>query len=157
MKDNVVKTPFSEMKSLLYATLAGVSFAISNFILGNNSQLGALTRLVAANGSLVFATSYITFLFTKSLLKKSEFYNWKKSNFRKSQNGEFYWTNLLGAFLYTAINSAAGFALVYAFQFAKYGNMNQGILTSLFGLSSIFSAILAYYIFGDKLKFYHVS
>mmetsp|Transcript_8858 Transcript_8858/g.7835 ORF Transcript_8858/g.7835 Transcript_8858/m.7835 type:complete len:206 (+) Transcript_8858:491-1108(+) len=34
--------------------------------------------------------------------------------------------------------------------------MNQGIITSLFGLSSIFSAAIAYFIFGDKLKIYHV-
>mmetsp|Transcript_25254 Transcript_25254/g.28004 ORF Transcript_25254/g.28004 Transcript_25254/m.28004 type:complete len:233 (+) Transcript_25254:369-1067(+) len=62
----------------------------------------------------------------------------------------------MGVCIYTAINSAAGFALVYAFHCAKYGNLNLGILTSLFGLSSIFSAIMAYFIFGDKLKMYHI-
>ena len=142
---------------MILAALAGVWFALNNYILGNNSGLGALSREVMENGSLVFAVIFIIFAYLRSLYQGTTFWSWEKSNFRNPSTGGFYWINLFGAVIYALINCVAGFLVVFTFQFAIYGNINQGILTSLFGLSSIFSAVIAYFVYSEKLKIYHVS
>mmetsp|Transcript_18623 Transcript_18623/g.16493 ORF Transcript_18623/g.16493 Transcript_18623/m.16493 type:complete len:371 (+) Transcript_18623:56-1168(+) len=146
----------SQVKSLLCALMAGMCFAVANYILGNNSRLGMLTREASENGSLVFTFLYAIYLLIQSIRHGKSFWRWQDSNFCNPETGGFYWTNFFGACIYTLINCAAGFGVIFTFQYALYGNMNQGILTSLFGLSSIFSAILAYYAFGDRLKIFHV-
>jgi len=145
------------MESLLFAFLAGCCFATGNYILGNNAKLGVLAREAAENGSLVFTFFYIIYLFFKYLSKGTTVWSWEESNYCHPETKSIYWPNVVGAIFYTLINCAAGFTVVFTFEFATYGNMNQGILTSLFGLSSIFSAVMAYFVFGDKLKAYHVS
>ena len=89
--------------------------------------------------------------------KGTKVWSWEESSFCHPITKGIYWPNVLGVILYTLISCSAGFAVVFTFQFALYGNINQGILTSLFGLASVFSAIIAYFAFGDRLKAYHVS
>ena len=119
--------------------------------------MGIITREVISNGNLLYATIYTLIMLIKSLFTNTTFWSWEKSNFRNPNTGGFNWTNFFGALLYCIIIFTGGTLLLYTFQFALYGNMNQGIITSLFGLSSIFSAVMAYYLFGDKLKSFHVS
>ena len=145
------------MKGLMYGAFAGVWFAICNYIMGVNSHLGALSKEVSENGSLIFIWTVMLFFFIKSIYNGNSLWEWRKSNFRNPSTGGFYWHNFLGWIVYTIIMTWAGFVIVYAFKFATFGNMNKGSLTSLFGLSSIFSAIIAYFLFGDKLKGFHVS
>ena len=145
------------MKSIFFALAAGVSFSLGNFILGHNSGLGVLAREVAEQGTLVYTLIFALMGYARCLYTGTKFWTWEESNFRNPETNGFYWQNLFGLILYSAINISSGFAVVFCFQFAIYGDINQGILTSLFGLSSIFSAVLAYFIFGEKLKLTHVS
>mmetsp|Transcript_15487 Transcript_15487/g.13521 ORF Transcript_15487/g.13521 Transcript_15487/m.13521 type:complete len:249 (+) Transcript_15487:205-951(+) len=115
-----------------------------------------LARETYENGSMVFVIIYLGINFVKAKIENKPFWKWEDSPFRNPETGGFHWKSLSGNLIYAVMNIISGFTVVWCFQFAVYGNMSQGILAALFGLSSIFSAILSYYIFGDKLKNYHI-
>ncbi|CAI2364227.1 unnamed protein product [Moneuplotes crassus] len=89
--------------------------------------------------------------------KGENYFNWKTSCFRNPTTGGFCWLNLLGTALYSLIMISISCCVYFTFRCALYADINQGILTSIFGLSSLISAVLAYFMFGDRLKKYHVS
>ena len=53
------------------------------------------------------------------------------------------------------VTFAAGLMIVLAFKFALYGRLNQGIVTSLFSLTSIYLAFFSYFAFNERLHFFH--
>ena len=116
-----------------------------------------LTREATENGSLVYTLGFLLYAYVRALYSGVPFWRWRDSHFRNPKTGGINWTNLIGVSAYVLITIAAGYAVVFTFKFATDGNINQGIITTLFGLSAIFSAILAYVVFGEKLKVSHVS
>mmetsp|Transcript_10352 Transcript_10352/g.11809 ORF Transcript_10352/g.11809 Transcript_10352/m.11809 type:complete len:161 (+) Transcript_10352:206-688(+) len=106
---------------------------------------------------MMYSLTFVSIQYIKSKYKGATFWSWEKSNFRHPHTNGVYWPNVIGIIWYLIIVFIGGTCVVYTFQFCIYGNINQGIITSLFGLSSIFSAIMAYFLFGDKLKIYHVA
>mmetsp|Transcript_26036 Transcript_26036/g.23054 ORF Transcript_26036/g.23054 Transcript_26036/m.23054 type:complete len:301 (+) Transcript_26036:263-1165(+) len=106
---------------------------------------------------MMYSLTFVSIQYIKSKYKGATFWSWEKSNFRNPHTNGVYWPNVIGIIWYLIIVFIGGTCVVYTFQFCIYGNINQGIITSLFGLSSIFSAIMAYFLFGDKLKIYHVA
>lgn len=144
-------------KSIIFALIASLCFFMSNYILGNKSILGALAREATEGGTLIYAIIFFLIQYCRALWKGESYWTWQTSNFRNPRTNGFYWTNFIGLVIYVTINIAAGFSVVYTFKFALDGNLNQGILTCLFGLSAIFSAVIAYFVFGEHLKGAHVS
>lgn len=47
--------------------------------------------------------------------------------------------------------------VTYAFMYALDAKVNQGVLTAIFSVSSIFSAVVAYFFHNEMLKMSHVS
>ena len=146
-----------QRKSILFALLTGLAFSIGNYILGNKANLGMLTREASENGSFVYVIVFLLISYGKSAYSNKPFWRWENSNFRNPATGGLNWANIAGLLIYTLISICGGFAVIFTFKFALEGDINQGIITTLFGLSAIFSAILAYVIFGERLKVAHVS
>ncbi|CAI2367431.1 unnamed protein product [Moneuplotes crassus] len=153
--ENPLKPPRQEMKSIMLAATAGVCFALGNYVLGIHADLGVLAREVSENGSLVFVIIFLLFSIVKSKYQGKTYWSWESCNFRDQETDGIHWIKVFGTVVYTLINVIQGFLVVFTFQFATYANMNQGILTSLFSFSAIFSALLAYFIFQDRLRIWH--
>ena len=82
-------------------------------------------------------------------------WTWEESYFRHPKGGlnKFNITIIL---LYALYNMIVGIFLVFCFKFALDADINQGILSSLFGLTAFFSAVGAYFLFNEKLKAAHI-
>lgn len=120
-------------------------------------MLGVLAREATEGGTLIYFIVFYTVGFVKAKYNNKTFWRWKDSNFRNPRTNGFHWLNFIGLCVYSINTILAGFAVVFTFKFAMLADMNQGILTTLFGLAAIFSSIIAYFIFGDRLKVSHVS
>ena len=90
----------------------------------------------------------------KTIIKKA-IWSWKESYFRHPKGGlnKF---NITIIFCYVLNNIIVGSILVFCFKFALDANINQGILTTLFGLTAFFSALGAYFLFNERLKVAHI-
>ncbi|CAI2364831.1 unnamed protein product [Moneuplotes crassus] len=154
--NNLKQVEKNQFLSVVYAAFCGVMFSFTNYIYGHFSTSGTVTRETFAFGTLVFAVGYYFVEFIHFKRQGKKYLTWQDSNFRNPETGKFCWKRFSAIFLYSAIILVSGYFLLYTFQFGTYGNMNHGILTSLFGLSAIFSAVLAYFLFGDRLKIFHV-
>ena len=54
------------------------------------------------------------------------------------------------------ISIAYAVAMLYSFRFALSAELNQGVIASLFSMAPAFSAMIAYFMFSEKLKRFHV-
>lgn len=48
-----------------------------------------------------------------------------------------------------------GVMIIIAFRFALYGKLNQGVISSLFSITSIYLATLAWLFFNEQLRIFH--
>ncbi|CAI2372023.1 unnamed protein product [Moneuplotes crassus] len=150
------KSQRSQGFSLLYGILAGSLFGMANFVMGSHAKIGFLSRSIQENGAFFVILCITLYSAISARIKGETYWSWQKSNFRDIETGKFHWKNLTGVLLYSAIILCAGFSVYFTFSFALYADINQGILTSLFGMAAVYSAIFAYFLFGDRLKIYHV-
>ena len=138
-------------QSVLFALLAGLWFATGNYIIGQGSALGFIALYAANVGNLVFAVIYYLYYALVRLYKNEHIWTWKESNYRHPEGGLNNF-NILMLALYTLANIVAYTLVVFWFKFALTAEINQGIITSIFGLVSFFSAVGAYIVFKEKLK-----
>ena len=82
-------------------------------------------------------------------------WTWEESYFRHPKGGlnKFNTAMILS---YAAYNMITLVFLVFCFKFALDANLNQGILSTLFGLTAFFSAVASYFLFNEKLKLAHI-
>ena len=53
------------------------------------------------------------------------------------------------------ITFLTGIIIIFAFKFALYGKLNQGVISSLFATTSIYLALAAWIFFGESLRINH--
>ncbi|CAI2371812.1 unnamed protein product [Moneuplotes crassus] len=142
--------------SLLYGVFAGILFGLGNYTLGIHVKMGYLATCIQGNGALLVIVISTVCSVLASVIKKKQIWTWEDSNFRNNQTGGFHWKNLAGILIYCLVVILTALCINLTFRFALYADINQGILTSIFGVSALISAVLAYFLFGDKLKNYHI-
>ena len=59
-------------------------------------------------------------------------------------------------FITMTISISQGLVMLYSFRFALSAELNQGVIASIFGTAPAFSAIMAYFMFSEKLKRFHM-
>lgn len=64
---------------------------------------------------------------------------------------------LIAVVIDACLTFAAGIAVIFSFKYCLYSGINQGVITALFSLSSLYLAIFAYYFFDQKLTGFHIT
>ena len=83
------------------------------------------------------------------------FYSYSESNFRrKDGSGKFHWPLFWFAWCFGFIQFMCGIVYIYALNAALLAEINQGVITSLFTLNSVFSGIIFFFVYSEKLKLY---
>lgn len=128
-----------------------------NYIIGSKAGLGILAREATEQGSLLYAIIYFSAMHYQHFKNGKNYGSWEHSNFRNSETGGFHWFNFFGVIWYIINLILSGVLVIFAYKYAILADINQGILSTLFALAALFSAIIAYFVFGEKLKLVHVS
>lgn len=87
---------------------------------------------------------------------KGYYYEWKHSKFLKHNGKEINIYACLSVVIDALLTFAAGIAVLFSFQYCLYSGINQGVITALFSLSSLYLAIFAYYFFKQKITAFHI-
>ena len=142
-------------KSVMLSIIAGVWYAFANFFIGEKANLGFLTVFVSCLGTLIFGLAIILYRVVIKCKKNEAIWTWEESYFRHPKGGLNKFNTAI-IVSYTAYNMLIRIILVFCFNFALVADINQGILTTLFGLTAFFSAWAAYFLFNERLKIAHI-
>ena len=140
---------------ILTAVTAGVMFALCNFFIGKASHHAIYSRVVSPIGALLFASVYNFAVTIIQKIQRNRFFVWEDSQFKHPETNGIYWLYVLILLIDAVITFSGGIFIVYAFQFAIYGEVNQGVIASLFSLTSIYIAFISYFAFNEKLHCFH--
>lgn len=88
--------------------------------------------------------------------QKGYFYEWRHSKFLKKNGTSINVFAILSVLVDACLTFAAGIAVLFSFQYCLYSGINQGVITALFSLSSVYLAVFAYYFFNQKITIFHV-
>lgn len=142
------------MKSSIFALIACCWYATANFIIGNKSSLGFLASSSLSQGHLVYGMIYWYVYSLRRICQRKKIWTWKKSSFRFPTGGLNCYNTMI-CILYTINQLWAAILVVLCYYFSENANINQGIISSLFGLSGLFSAVGANIFFNEKLRKAH--
>jgi drug/metabolite transporter (DMT)-like permease len=140
---------------MITAISGGISFALSNFFLSKTSEFGMYSMLQTMIGTFIFSLIFTFIYSNKHLLEfgESPNYNFLQNlTIRRSLATRTYelmiWLDAVVA-IFSVLFS------VLTFKYCTDANLNPGVITSLFALSSVFLLILAYFTFGEKMTKLH--
>lgn len=146
------KPEFNETKSIIFALLVALLFALHNFFLGNLANYGYLARLVSGIGMFVCALAHYAVDWFEAYQKKKHYWTWEKSILIDQDTGSISWW-VVFAIVVNAVNVIiGGFGVIYSFKFALETNINLGIVSSIFGLTPFLTAVFFYCVFSETLK-----
>lgn len=152
LKDYEVKGYFW----IFQALMAGLCFGLMTFFMGQSSYHGMQTRLLFSTGGFFFNILYFGYYCIKSKVQKGYFYSWKDSDLKSRTTDKPDYRAVVAVFLYGCLSFLTGYIFITALKFSIYAQINQGVMTSLFSLTSVFLAFSGKFIFHEKLKFYHI-
>jgi len=88
--------------------------------------------------------------------KTGNYWNWENSGFRDPKTDDFRWKAVFAVLLDVVIKVLAGWLVIISFKYALYAGINQGAITTIFTLSSIYVAIISWFLFNEKLNKFHI-
>ena len=126
-------------------------------------------------GAFIYATRYTQYGFTatglfgpgtfifalifKALIELH--YRCKESRWLKPNNKSVFfdvelkkikWLAVVALLMQVITNNGYFFALTYAWEFAKLGGMNQGVISTLVSFASVFNIIAFYFLYKEKIS-----
>jgi drug/metabolite transporter (DMT)-like permease len=140
---------------ILYSLIAGLVFGVTNFLVGDRSYLGYFNRAISASGAFVFSLFYLIGILIHNKIKHREFWSLNTSNFYNKTTDNIHWQNWLAVLIDMVILCIGSLGAIYSMMFAFYGNINQGIITSIWALVSIYSSLIGYFVFNERLIISH--
>ncbi|CAI2374271.1 unnamed protein product [Moneuplotes crassus] len=134
------------------ALLASIFFAVSSFFIGDISSSGVRARVFLGIGNAIGSIIYFI------VDRKTNEADGQGDSFGYfyDENGKLRRSVVLIVITDVILLILGGFAIVFAFEYCLYADLNQGILTTMFSFGSVFTLILAYFIFNEKTKVYHL-
>ena len=139
---------------IIYALLAGILVGVASFIIGPTATYGIKSRLLLTLGSSIFIVIYWIIKLIVRRVVRGYFYSWETSNFRDT-DGSVWWSSVFWAFGFAIVQFLNGYTFILALRMALYARINQGVITALFSLNSVFSAFISYFRFNEKLRVYY--
>ena len=86
-----------------------------------------------------------------------KFWNWKNSGFRDPDTDKFRFKSVLAILLDAFIKVIAGYLVILSFKYALYANVNQGAISTIFSLSSVYVSVISWFLFDEKLNRFHIT
>jgi drug/metabolite transporter (DMT)-like permease len=136
---------------IIWALLAGLSFGLGAFSMGTASMYGMKSRLFMAWGELSFIVLYYLIYFIHKRFTKGYIYNWNESHFKSIDSNSPRVITIFTSLVQGGTHFLGGIAYVISLQYALYAEVNQGVITSIFSLSSFFMTIIGIFVFHERL------
>lgn len=83
------------------------------------------------------------------------FWNPRKTEWVNSSTGNFNYFYIFAVILDSVAAFTSGILIIIGFKYALYSGLNQGVMTSLFSLTSIYIALISYWLFKEALHIFH--
>ena len=128
---------------------AGLCFGLCNFLLGMISEDAQPASYIFSIGAIAFAVIFRGGEAAYNRFTKGTYFDWDNSNFYRGNC--FNWTNLVGLILRATVNIIYQLAVLFALMFADRGGINQGVVSSIFSLYCIYTSIIFYFLFNERL------
>ena len=87
--------------------------------------------------------------------RDEKFLDRTKLDFLDSETGKIRWLYIAAILTDAVISFFTGIMIIITFRFALYGRLNQGIISSLFSITSIYLSIISWLFFKETLKVFH--
>ena len=143
--------PPVELAWVKFALLTSLSIGLVNYLLGDlSARLGIRGSFPVAFGIIAMGILYHISLCCMRVDKLIQGQEYQKSVYFLA-NGDICWGAVRGVFI-RGINHGVLICLTcLSFEFAAKAEINQGVIASLFTSGVVFTAILFYIIYGEKL------
>lgn len=145
-------TEFNEKKSILLALLVALFFSLHNFTIGSLSHMGYLARMISAIGMMSFSLAYQGSKWFMHYRDSKPYFTKEKSVFYSPKTQQYEPIILLVILTLVIVTLGGGLLVIYCFKFALEGGLNQGIVTTIFGLTPFLTGVLFYFVFHEVLK-----
>jgi MFS family permease len=134
---------------------AGISFGLGPVILGKTSFYGFPVSALLFNGVLGITLLLTIYEMMKSKKENGYYWKWEHSNFRDPKGNGIRFSVVGIVILDSAVNVLILWLTIMTFKSSILAQLNQGVVTSLFSLNSIFMAIIGIVVFREKMHFNH--
>lgn len=129
----------------------------SNFITGELSgRLGTIGCYPFFIGNILCWFFYHLYTAYQEHKIYGEYWSKETSIYFHHETGKFNWTKALGPLLRGCVQILIFFSVVFTMQYAYLAQVNQGVISSLFTTSIVFSAIIFYFKYDEVLSMRHV-
>ena len=116
------------------------------------SKYGMTASGLLGPGTFVF---FFTIKVLKELTYRCKTGRWIKPDGKSilydEKNQKIKWLTFFALFMNLLTNVGYFFTMTYAWEFAKLGGMNQGVISSLVSFASVFNIIAFYLIYKEKI------
>jgi drug/metabolite transporter (DMT)-like permease len=73
-----------------------------------------------------------------------------------SETGEFNYYYIVAVIIDSVAAFVSGILIIFTFRYALLSGLNQGVMTSMFSLTSIYVALISYWLWDEKLHIFHL-
>lgn len=142
---------------LKWTFAACIFFGTSNFLTGHlSTKLGTAGGYPFFIGNLISWILYHSFIGYHNRELTGSLWNKETSTYYDVHTGKIELSRLMGPISRGIIQVATFFAVFLTMEFAFKAGVNQGIIASLFSTSIVFSSILFYFLYEEKLSIRHL-
>ena len=146
---NLTKTDSKKKFMPLPSLAAGLCFGLCNFFLGMISEDAVAASYIFSIGAIAFAIIFRAGEAAYNRYTKGTYFVWDNSNFYEGIH--FNWMNLLGLILRATVNITYQLAVLFALMYASRAGLNQGVVSSIFSLYCVYTSIIFYFLFHERL------
>jgi len=123
------------------ALMAGAFYGLSSFSFGKSATHSIEARLMFSFGKLFYTACHLGVKATK----------------RDLPTPDFSCSTLFYVFVDSLLSFGGGMSMIVSLHVAIASGINQGVITCLFALQSIFLAIIGWLMFDEHIKWYHYA
>ena len=145
--------------SWLWASFgATICFGIAAYFIGEVSEHGLISKWLMSFGFFILCFIYMMVVCGYQRYTKGYFFKLTKSDLWKVDEsdgrgtGSFDWSRFWGLLGAALSNFFGTLFVALCFQYSLLSGVNQGVVSTLFVLSSIFCAILAYFLMNEVMS-----
>ena len=145
------------------AICGGILYGIGNFLMGNISSGGIYAREIIMVGSFISSIVYFTIVGKNNLIILSSklclgsIRKYTNKSFLKYKIQEMDYMAVAAILLDVVLTFIAGVVVLFTFKYWLHSGINQGVITALFSLGSLYLAIFAYFFYDQKITIFQIS
>ncbi|CAI2368585.1 unnamed protein product [Moneuplotes crassus] len=166
-----LKTPEKEESQsrswILSGVIAGLLFGFGNLCVVRISHFGFYVRELTLFGGFNLALAIFIIRTIQQRRERSAYrikdedsgnyyFSQQESPFWDPDTEKFRWAAVLAILMDSVTKISGGLTAILSFKYALYAEINQGAITTVFSISSIFVAMISFFIFGEKLTKFHL-